>query len=382
MFKPTLRFSLTTLLFLLFLTAAACAGDDGDVATKAKAGDPQLAERASDAYQSGDYHTSAELYARCVEADPGNATAWYNYACTLVLAGYPELGLSALENAEAAGFNNARHTSSDPDLEPLREMEKFKQIIARMQESLDKVQADASNIFYYKQQRLGRYQLHLPEGYDLEGGEKLPLLMFLHGRTRIPDDAMDVAELFTAAGFAVILPEAPYPIIHTRGGLEYWPTDRSAAGEVDGERVFYAARELMLNDVSLILQDAKTRVRLDEEKMILSGFSMGATVAWFELLKFPEPWLAAIPVGAGLPRVPEGEPVVDRLKRFGEQGGHLLILKGMQDNPRLAEIADSTARSDGVQDVTLKLYENTAHVLTDEMLDDMLKWAKRTVLAD
>ena len=72
----------------------------------------------------------------------GNPTELYNVACTLALSiplteGEPRQALAAeavrtLKNAIAAGWSNAQHTSHDPDLDPLRDRDDFRRLLAEL----------------------------------------------------------------------------------------------------------------------------------------------------------------------------------------------------------------------------------------------------------
>ena len=69
---------------------------------------------------------------RAVSLDPRDPTIHYNLACAWALSGAAESALEALENAMKAGYSDADHTRSDPDLESLRGLPAFEQLLQQM----------------------------------------------------------------------------------------------------------------------------------------------------------------------------------------------------------------------------------------------------------
>ena len=58
----------------------------------------------------------------------------YNAACILIRQGRIEQGLHALERAATAGFTNIETFRTDPDLEPLRKMPEFQEILRKLEQ--------------------------------------------------------------------------------------------------------------------------------------------------------------------------------------------------------------------------------------------------------
>ncbi len=70
-----------------------------------------------------------------------NGDQWYNFACVYSLASakiahkkneYTDRAIELLRNAVKAGWNDAKHTAKDPDLDALRDREDFKTLLAEM----------------------------------------------------------------------------------------------------------------------------------------------------------------------------------------------------------------------------------------------------------
>ena len=70
------------------------------------------------------------------------AGQWYNFACVYSLAStkipdkkndYADRAMELLQNAVKAGWNDAKHTASDTDLDPLRAREDFKRLLSDLE---------------------------------------------------------------------------------------------------------------------------------------------------------------------------------------------------------------------------------------------------------
>ena len=72
---------------------------------------------------------------RAVSLDPRDPTIHYNLACAWALSGAAESALEALGNAMKVGYSDADHTRSDPDLESLRGLPAFEQLLQQMKGS-------------------------------------------------------------------------------------------------------------------------------------------------------------------------------------------------------------------------------------------------------
>ncbi len=70
-----------------------------------------------------------------------NAGKWYDFACVYSLASakiadkkkYADRAMELLQQAVKSGWNNAQHTAKDTDLDPLRDREDFKKLLADLE---------------------------------------------------------------------------------------------------------------------------------------------------------------------------------------------------------------------------------------------------------
>jgi hypothetical protein len=63
---------------------------------------------------------------------PDSVVAWYDLACARARAGDSRRALEALKTAIDKGFPDAKHVATDPDLESLRGLPEFQELIKRI----------------------------------------------------------------------------------------------------------------------------------------------------------------------------------------------------------------------------------------------------------
>jgi predicted peptidase len=127
-----------------------------------------------------------------------------------------------------------------------------------------------------------RYLLFLPEDYQTHPGKKWPLILFLHGAGERGDDL----ELIKQHGIAKIVEEQPdFPFIAVSPQCpadamwwEYLPTLEATVNQVAAE---YA---------------------VDEQRIYLTGLSMGGYGTWGLAMTYPDLFAAVAPIcGGGIP---------------------------------------------------------------------------------
>jgi predicted peptidase len=121
-----------------------------------------------------------------------------------------------------------------------------------------------------------RYLLYLPKNYGKEGDKKWPLMLFLHGSGESGSDLEKVKKhgppRLIAAGkdfpFIVVSPQSP------GGG---WNTEILGA----------------------LLEDVIGRYKVDEDRVYLTGLSMGGYGTWDLAMAFPDRFAAIAPICGG-----------------------------------------------------------------------------------
>ena len=67
-----------------------------------------------------------------IQAD--NPVGWYNLACARALLGREEAAMEALQRAIGLGFDNLELMATDADLDPLRDRDDFRTLLATQSE--------------------------------------------------------------------------------------------------------------------------------------------------------------------------------------------------------------------------------------------------------
>lgn len=89
----------------------------------------KLLLQASEAYKQQDYEQGLRLVEQAYALAPQDSRVLYHLACFHALLGHREKGLDFLERAVAGGFCCPTHIAKDPDLESLRDSERYRQVL-------------------------------------------------------------------------------------------------------------------------------------------------------------------------------------------------------------------------------------------------------------
>lgn len=80
-----------------------------------------------------DFPKSIHYFVIARRIRPGDMLTLYNLACAYSLHGEPEKALDALEESVAAGFQDAKHIRNDSDLDPLRTLPRFRELLEKLE---------------------------------------------------------------------------------------------------------------------------------------------------------------------------------------------------------------------------------------------------------
>ncbi len=95
--------------------------------------DPRAATmRAVSHCRSGDRAAGLRWAERALEIDPHDAGVRYNVACLYSLEEQPDKAIECLEKAMDAGFGHRDWIEQDPDLDPLRDLPRFLELLDRL----------------------------------------------------------------------------------------------------------------------------------------------------------------------------------------------------------------------------------------------------------
>jgi predicted peptidase len=128
-----------------------------------------------------------------------------------------------------------------------------------------------------------KYLLSLPDEYHTTG-RKFPLILFLHGAGERGDDLnlvkmhgpLKIVEQGKDMPFVILAPQCPEG--------RWWP------------------EPWMIETVYELLLEIKRNYRIDEERIYLTGLSMGGFGTWHLAISHPEEFAAIAPIcGGGIP---------------------------------------------------------------------------------
>jgi len=84
--------------------------------------------------KAGKYAQCRSILGEILRIDPTHGTAWYNMACVHCRLGAPDEAMSCLNKALEHGYSDFRHLARDGDLEPLRGLQAYDELLKRNQE--------------------------------------------------------------------------------------------------------------------------------------------------------------------------------------------------------------------------------------------------------
>ncbi|MCB2212779.1 dienelactone hydrolase family protein [bacterium] len=329
------------------------------------------AERAERALVAGDFPVAVDLYQRWLEADPDDFRNWYNYACALALGQDTSAASEALSTAVDMGWRDSTWTARDPDLTHVISLPEFQASLVRMGKLWRDEQASVVDAEprYARQQRYAPYLLHLPRGYDRDLDKRYPLLVLLHGRGADMESMDNLRERLALPGVIVVQPRAPYTVEEGRGGYEYWP---ARLQNEYGDTLLRAIRDDAGQWVQDVIASVKQEARVDDDHVIVTGFSQGGAAAVLTAMQDPST-LAGLALVAGY--IPETHRDSTFIAPLAYSDLSVFMAHGRRDHrvePSEAEAFYSTFQQAGVQ-VQFNLYP-AEHEMTDEMIVDLADW--------
>jgi predicted esterase len=250
----------------------------------------QAARRAfDDAYRHEDFQRAVEIGLDLVEMVPGSVEQ-YNLACVFALAGKPGPALHWLERAAQSGFRHLSHLESDPDLDSVRDLSGYAQVVDLV----------AKNLLRHRRLAIRKAASNPPlivapnaEGID---GPR-PLIIVLHG---FGDRAAHYTDLWG-------------PVAGEIGAILAVPHGTKVVGEGRGWGDVEEADAV----VQLTLEYVRRRFDVDPDRVVLTGFSQGGAMATAVGLRHPNLFVGVIPMAGGyLPDVDAPDPAAGNGPRY------------------------------------------------------------------
>lgn len=295
----------------------------------------ELTQESIKASKAGDrYKALAMTLEARILADVGLTN--YNVACMYSLLDQKDDAFRYLDRAiELGGFTNdmAAQIENDPDFDKIRDDARYKTAIKKAAAAPGgAAQAEQGEPVDFE------WKVIVPKGVDKT--ERTPLLVALHGYNgSMQDMAQRWEEAARKAGAILLVAQGAYKL---DDGHYQW--GRS------------------IDDVEANLLDAVEEVqkeyKLEHGKVVLTGFSQGATVAWVLALRNPDVVHGVIPVAGRLDVVPNDLFEDDELESL-----RAFVLAGADDDERLVEGCRAMVkRLDEVGAAAkLKVYDDLGH---------------------
>ncbi len=85
----------------------------------------------------GHHRRALKVDQRLVELRPEDGVAHYNLACSLAVLGFADEALAELWHAFDVGYDDVLHLESDPDLEPLRHLPGYAELLRVYGDEID-----------------------------------------------------------------------------------------------------------------------------------------------------------------------------------------------------------------------------------------------------
>ncbi len=308
----------------------------------------QATQRAfNDAYRQEDWERAITLGLDLVQMVPNRPLLQYNLACVYALSSDGNSALHWLGRAAASGFSQISHLDQDPDLDFVRDRRGFSSVRTMVVENHRRRQQEVRQIASALPPLIVA-----PKALDPE--RPAPLIIALHG---FGDHAENYPRLWGGAAERVGAILA-VPFGARRVG------DGRAWGDVDEAETI----------LELTLEATKELYQVDEEQIVLTGFSQGGFMAMALGVRHPDLFVGVIPMAGGY--IPE----IDMPPTASDGDPRYYFLVGARDR-----VVDEVRRAAGDfkasgYEVKLRVLPGTGHAFPRATTQELSK-ALRFVLA-
>ncbi|MBL8880530.1 MAG: dienelactone hydrolase family protein, partial [Phycisphaerales bacterium] len=226
------------------------------------------------AYRAKNYDKALDLGKKLAELDPNNPSHVYNLGCLYSLKGDGDSAVKSLEKAGQLGFDDLSLLESDEDLASIRNRPEYKAVVETVKKNRGKTLET-----YREKAEKSEPLIYIPEGISTEKPVGCVVVLHPFGGT-----AEWIVERWKGAAkklnMLLIAPRAVIP-------------------QGDGFR--WQDAELTDKIVMKAVEHAKSKHKIDDKKMVISGFSEGGTMTFVMAIRHGDVFCGAIPVGGTLP---------------------------------------------------------------------------------
>lgn len=353
------------LLFILMLFSASTYAQKEDLKT--------YVEIANAAYDRNAFDTAAIYLEKWLQADPKDASVYYDLACCYGLLGKKEAAISAFQNAIEFGWTNCNHASKDADLQIIRETAAFQESIELCeQKNKDKT---VTNAIEHQAilETVGSYMVVLPDDYAENEDKDYPLCVLLHGSGGTEHSFAKLADKFGRDHVIYLSIRAPHP---HKGVAEY----RSKLGwtawypdDIDKTSDMYSLiPQQYVAWIDKCVEATKKQYRIDEEKIVALGFSQGAYFANLYAVSYAEKIKSYIAAAGKNPDL-----TAEQLQALKNHKVEVILLHGKNDTRVPLSNSETLANSMKQAGVDVQLVVNeTKHNFDDSVYQFVQDWLK------
>ncbi len=245
-------------------------------------------------------------------------------------AGEPDDAVGWLKKAVENGYRDYEEARTDSDLLRIRSHPQYATVLAAIKENGSDFVADLKKKF-----DLDPLRVRLPP--DHRADQPAPLIVALHGWGADGDDLLGLwTEAAGDFGAILVTPQAVEPV--EAGGYSW----------VDEEQADILVRHT--------LDQVRKKHRIDDKRIILTGFSQGGGMAHVLGLRYPETFAGVIEIGAAYP--PLEWPF---RKAAGERPPRFYIMVGERDDLLRRNRAAAEGLSESGYAVKLVTFPDVGH---------------------
>lgn len=137
--------------------------------------------------------------------------------------------------------------------------------------------------------RIGGYLESLPVTYNTETNKKFPLIIFIHGKGEIGDGSTTALAKVTNNGIPRLIKQGKFPSTFQVNGEDF--SFIVISPQITSN--YYAGAPVFIGE---LLEYCKKKYRIDEERIYITGLSMGGGMTWSALTTHAATFAAAVPV--------------------------------------------------------------------------------------
>jgi predicted esterase len=225
---------------------------------------------------------------------------------------------------------------------------------------------------FAEQNRIGRYRILFPKGYDTT--RRYSLILLLHGNGLDPAFMLDWAMSFDLSSHIIIAPEAPY----LKFNESFHAGTMKFSGRGEDHRIPDSLDDEVINHTAAwyhsIIAHAQSTLPIAEKPALIMGFSQGGFFSTVLLSRYPETFSSAITMCGS--QYPSGK-VIEHLKNVKAFNRDILIVHGKKDATVPYAIAQQFADALKEAEVNYSMISfEGGHWPEADVLDEILSWVK------